>query len=222
MLEMNGISKRWGGKAVLKNIDLRIEAGDTLGLMGPSGGGKSTLARIMLLLENPTGGNIFYCGQRMDKKNKQQMKQFRREVQYISQYPESFFDPNWKLQKSVWEAVTIHKLDKQKARERFESLLQDLQLDAAVLERYPYQVSGGEIQRAALCRALLLEPKLLVLDEATSMLDISVQAQVLTCLKQIQCKRSLTFLMISHDKEVVDWFTDRAFVLTEGELSLIG
>lgn len=222
MVEMKNISKRWkGNHEVLKDVSLTLPKGRSMGLMGPSGCGKSTLARILLCLEPADSGEIHYEGRKLNSGNKKQMKQYRRKVQYISQHPESFFDPNWKLGKSIGEAAFIHGLDTPGLKEEIGSLLQAVHLNEVVLERYPYQVSGGEIQRAALCRALLLEPEVLVLDEATSMLDISVQAQILNILKEIQNARSLSFLFISHDAEVVKWFSEEVLELKEGMLKMI-
>lgn len=224
MIEMKGITKRWktGSKEkILKAVDLGIKEGRTVGLMGSSGCGKSTLARILLCLETPDYGEILYGESRLDKRNRKQMKEYRRDVQYISQHPESFFDPNWKLGKSVREAAFIHGLKDSGLEARVGALLAAVHLNEAILDRYPYQVSGGEIQRAALCRALLLDPGLLVLDEATSMLDISVQAQILNILKELQQKRNLSFLFISHDEEVVRWFSHEIAELKRGHLKII-
>ncbi|PXV91792.1 peptide/nickel transport system ATP-binding protein [Lachnotalea glycerini] len=223
MIEMKNVSKKWqkNETQVLNDVSLKIHEGDSIGLMGSSGSGKSTLARILLLLEPFNEGEIYYRGVRLDIKNKRQIKQYRREVQYISQHPESFFDPNWTLGKSVMEAVAIHHLNRTDTKEKIQKLIHALKLNEAILNRYPYQVSGGEIQRAALCRALLLEPKVLILDEATSMLDISVQAQILNILKQIQKKRNLTFLFISHDTEVAFWFANQVLQLEKGKLSIL-
>jgi peptide/nickel transport system ATP-binding protein len=221
MIELKHITKKWNkteDSVVLNDINLNITEGDCIGLMGRSGCGKSTLARILLLLEPANQGEIYYQGVKLDIKNKKQIKQYRREVQYISQHPESFFDSNWKLGKSILEAASIHHINDSDTSNRIRDLLTLLKLNKSVLDRYPYQISGGEIQRVALCRALLLEPKMLVLDEATSMLDISVQAQILNLLKEIKRQRKLSFLFISHDVEVVEWFTNRMITLEAGKL----
>lgn len=223
MLELRNVCKSYPGKKtgdrteVLHHIDLALEPGKTLGLMGASGSGKSTIARILLMLEPADSGEVYFHGKRVDRKKKALMKQFCGSVQYISQHPESFLDPNWRIGKSVMEAAKVHG-KQEKATQELDALLEQVKLSRAVLDRYPHQVSGGEIQRAALCRALILEPEALILDEATSMLDVSVQAQILNILKGIQQKKSMAYLLISHDKEVVSWFTDHIMELKAGRL----
>lgn len=221
MLEMKGITKSFGKKhpvRVLDQVNFTLEEGKITALMGPSGSGKTTLARLLLLLEPWDEGEILYNGQRVNPRDRSNVLEFRRKVQYISQRPESFFDPMYKLHSSVMEAARVHKLDAGKSEEKLKELLKLVKINEAVLDRYPYQVSGGEIQRVALCRALLLDPEILVLDESTSMLDVSVQAQILNLLKQLREEMGLTYLFIAHDLEVVRHFADRALELREGKL----
>lgn len=220
MLEMKGVCKSYPGKnrvEVLDHVSLRLEKGKTLGLMGKSGSGKSTIARILLMAEPADEGSVYFHGRKVEKRDRGMMRDFRRRVQYISQHPESFLDPNWRIGKSVLEGACVYG-EKRRAQERIGELLEQVKLNRAVLERYPHQVSGGEIQRAALCRALLLEPEVLILDEATSMLDVSVQAQILNILKEIQEREKLSCLLISHDREVVSWFTENVAELRGGRL----
>lgn len=220
MLEMRDVCKSYPGKnrvEVLEHVSLALKAGRTLGLMGQSGSGKSTIARILLMQEPMDAGAVYFHGEKVEKKNRERMKSFRKRVQYISQHPESFLDPNWKIGKSVLEGAAVYG-EKKQVQERLETLLEQVKLSRAVLDRYPHQVSGGEIQRAVLCRALLLNPEVLILDEATSMLDVSVQAQILNILKEIQEKEKLSYLLISHDREVVSWFTDDIVELRGGRL----
>jgi peptide/nickel transport system ATP-binding protein len=222
MLEMKNVTKSFGKKkklCVLDYVNFTLEEGKITALMGSSGSGKSTLARILLLLESCDEGEILYRGQKIDPKNRREVLEFRRKVQYISQRPESFFDPIYKLRTSVLETAMVHHLDMEEARLRLSELLKLVKINKAVLDRYPYQVSGGEIQRVALCRALLLEPEILVLDECTSMLDVSVQAQILNLLKDLKEELGLTYLFIAHDQAVVDWFADDTFELKNGKLS---
>lgn len=210
MIEMKGICKTYRGAKtvpVLRDFSMSLGAGETIALMGKSGSGKSTVAKILLFLENADAGEIWYNGEMLTR-DRRTHRQFRRHVQYISQHPESFFDPARKLSDSVMEAAHIHSIPRKEAQTRLEELLEQTKINRAVLDRYPYQVSGGEIQRVAICRALLLRPAFMVLDEATSMLDVSVQAQVLNILKDLQRKDGLGYLFISHEEDVVEWFTD--------------
>lgn len=221
MLELKGVTKRFGKKhpvCVLNQVDFSLEEGKITALMGQSGSGKSTLARILLFLESCDEGEILYDSMPVDPKNRKEMLQFRRKVQYISQRPESFFDPMYKLRTSVLETVRVHGLPGKKMEEKLKELLELVKINEAILDRYPYQVSGGEIQRVALCRALLLEPEILILDEATSMLDVSVQAQILNLLKELKEELKLTYLFIAHDLEVVCWFADQGFILEKGKV----
>lgn len=225
MLEMKNGSKCFGKKnpiMVLNHVDFSLQEGKITAVMGASGTGKSTLARCLLFLERLDEGEIFYNETLVQLKNHRQMMEFRRKVQYISQRPESFFDHVYKLGTSVMETAKIHKLDMGQTKEKLAELLELTKLNSAVLERYPYQVSGGEIQRLALCRALLLKPEILILDEVTSMLDVSVQAQVLSLLKKLQKEMKLTYLFISHEAEVVNYFADRVVEIKNGRLNYKG
>lgn len=201
---------------VLDHCNLEIQAGEIVGLMGKSGCGKSTLARAILRLIPIDEGCIVFEGQDITKAKAAALKPFRQKVQLISQRPESFFDPMLKLGKSLREPLEVFKLTY--GEDKIEELLETVKLNKTLLDRYPHQVSGGEIQRLSIARALLLEPKLLVLDEPTSMLDISVQAQILHLLKNIQQERKLAYLLITHDTQVAQWMCDRVQVIQNGKL----
>jgi len=144
-------------------------------------------------------------------------KPFRQQVQFISQRPESFFDPLLKLGASLREPLQI--FDLPDSSEIIEAALATVKLSPALLDRYPHQVSGGEVQRLSIARALLLKPKLLILDEPTSMLDISVQAQILQLLKNIRRQEQMAFLFISHDKAVINYMCDRQLYMQEGRIT---
>lgn len=222
MLKAENISKsfidRSNGKTfeLLHDVSLEIKAGEAVALMGGSGSGKSTLARILLRLLSCDSGKIYFQGQNITQATGKDLSIFRRNVQFISQRPESFLDPRQTLGSSLREAFIVFNLpyDEEKIKE----MLDLVKLNAELLQRYPHQVSGGEIQRICLVRALLLEPKLLVLDEPTSMLDISVQAQILHLLRDIRREKQLAYLFITHDKQLAKWLCDRVLHIEQGQL----
>lgn len=222
MLKAENISKsfvdRSDGKnfELLHDVSLELKSGEAVALMGGSGSGKSTLARILLRLLSCDSGKIYFQGQDITKATAKDLSIFRRNVQFISQRPESFLDPRQTLGSSLLEAFTVFNLpyDEEKIKE----MLDLVKLNAELLQRYPHQVSGGEIQRICLVRALLLEPKLLVLDEPTSMLDISVQAQILHLLRDIRMEKQLAYLFITHDKQLAKWLCDRVLHIEQGQL----
>lgn len=222
MLKAENISKsfidRSSGKTfeLLHDVSLEIKAGEAVALMGGSGSGKSTLARILLRLLPCDCGKIYFQGRDITQATAIDLSIFRRNVQFISQRPESFLDPRQTLGCSLQEAFTVFNLpyDEEKIKE----MLDLVKLNAELLQRYPHQVSGGEIQRICLVRALLLEPKLLILDEPTSMLDISVQAQILHLLRDIRQEKQLAYLFITHDKQLAKWLCDRVLHIDQGQL----
>ena len=221
ILEGCGITKRFRGgfgvrgRAVLRDQDIRLRRGETLSLMGPSGCGKSTLARVLMRLIDPDEGSVLFHGEDITRARGRALMPFRRKVQLISQRPETFFDPRMRLGASVLEPLSIFGL--QDRRDRLRRLLNEVKLGDELLSRFPHQVSGGEIQRLSLCRALLLEPEILVLDEPTSMLDISVQAQVLQILRLLRERHGLTCLFITHDRDVAAFMGDRIMTLAPCE-----
>ena len=223
MLEAVEVSKKYWDRSsgrqydVLQSCSLQIAAGEAVGLMGPSGCGKSTLARVLLRLLPTDSGRIIFQTQDVTQLSQKQLKPFRQQVQFISQRPESFFDPLLKLGASLREP--LHIFDLPDSSEIIEAALATVKLSPALLDRYPHQVSGGEVQRLSIARALLLKPKLLILDEPTSMLDISVQAQILQLLKNIRRQEQMALLFISHDKAVINYMGDRQLYMQEGRIT---
>ena len=161
-------------------------------------------------------GKIYFRGTEITKLSGKELAGFRRAVQFISQRPESFLDPRKTLGYSLREALEVFSLPY--AEEQALAMLDLVKLNAKLLERYPHQVSGGEIQRICLVRALLLEPELLILDEPTSMLDISVQAQILHLLKDIRTQKQIAYLFISHDRLISEWLCDRVVRIEQGRI----
>ena len=205
MLKVSHISKTFTGGIIkktrveaVKDVSFTVQDGKTFGIVGNSGCGKSTIANMLLSLIKPDSGTIEIDGT----------------IQIIFQHPETSLDPAKKIGYSLEEPMIIHRMyDKARVRE----LLDLVDLGEELLDRYPHQISGGEAQRIMIARALSLDPKILILDEPTSILDVSVQAQVMTLLKELQEKLGLSYLFISHDLDVVRWFCDEIAVMEEGK-----
>lgn len=222
MLEAKNICKSYDNNTkknslVLNNCNLIIHENEILGLMGESGCGKSSLAKILLKLMSMDKGELYFKGKNITNLKNNKLKFFRQKVQFISQRPETFFDPMMKLYTSLIEPLNIFNIKYDIIT--IENILEQVKLNPAILNRYPHQVSGGEIQRLSLARALLLNPELLILDEPTSMLDISVQAQILHLLKDLQKSKKMSYLFISHDKDVVNWLCDEVFIMENGQIN---
>ncbi|WP_110955453.1 ABC transporter ATP-binding protein [Anaerosinus massiliensis] len=204
---------------ILDQCSLKLREGRALGLMGKSGCGKSTLAKILLGLLAVDTGDVLFDGVSYRTFHRAQWKNFRKKVQFISQSPETFFDPRLTLETSLREPFIVHGLKQREVwNESIAYYLSLVKLHETVLERYPHQLSGGEIQRLSICRALLLEPEVLILDEPTSMLDLSVQAQILQLLRDLFKERKLTCLFISHDQAVLEWICDEIEYLEDGRI----
>jgi len=197
-----------------------VKPGETLGLVGESGSGKSTVARTMLGLIPPSSGQVYFQGQEVLTANGRMKKEFCGKMQIIFQHPESALNPRMKIYESLIEPMLIHKqnLSREEMKSKSRKLLQQVGLSEEHLTRYPHELSGGQIQRVVLARVLSLSPQFLVADEPTSMLDASVQAQVLRILKQIQVENGIGLLFISHDIEVVSWMSDRIAVMYKGQI----
>ena len=201
-------------------VDLAIRRGETLGLVGESGCGKSTLGRTLLRLERATGGSVRYreAGSMIDllALPRERMFEMRRRVQIIFQDPFSSLNPRMPVGEVVGEYLLIHKLPNR--QQRIEALLESVGLSSDYLYRYPHEFSGGQRQRIGIARALSLEPEFIVCDEPVSALDVSVQAQIIRLLRNLQRELGLTFLFISHDLTVVHHLSDRVAVMYVGKL----
>lgn len=207
-------------QSVLEQLNFSITQGQTLGLIGESGCGKSTLARTMLGLTPPSGGKIFLNEQEVLTQRGSLKKEFCGKMQIIFQHPESALNPRMKIAQSLAEPRRIQQRYAKNlaAQEDMDSLLKQVGLSEEHLSRYPHELSGGQIQRVVLARILSLNPEFLVADEPTSMLDVSVQAQVLHILKENQKKHGIGLLFISHDLEVVRWMSDQIAVMYKGQI----
>jgi len=221
-------------KHVVEDVSLAIEAGETLGLVGESGSGKTTLARMILGLVEPSRGTVRVEGTDVAKATGQQMRGLRRQMQPVFQDPYAALNPRMKVLEIVTEPLVIHReqwtVDSEQwpgsrdqwLRSRAVALLKEVGLDESALGRYPHEFSGGQRQRINIARALALRPRLLILDEPVSALDVSVGAQIVNLLRRLQADYGLTYLFISHSMPLVRYLSTRIAVMQAGRLVEMG
>ncbi|MEC8579795.1 MAG: ABC transporter ATP-binding protein [Pseudomonadota bacterium] len=220
ILEINKMGKKYGAFTALQDASLTVLPGETVAIVGESGSGKSTLAKTLLRLEDATSGEALYQGRDLVTMDAAELFALRREIQMVFQDPTQSLNPRMSVYDIISEAFVIHPeiLPKEKWTARVQELLEQVGLNASHMYRYPHQFSGGQRQRIAIARALALEPKLIVCDEAVSALDVSIQAQVITLLNRLQEELGLSYLFIAHDLPLVRDFAHRVVVMQGGRI----
>jgi len=231
LLEVNNLTKKFpikggilgrevGAVYAVNDVSFKIKKGETLGLVGESGCGKTTLGRSLLRLIEPTSGEVFFDGVDITKLDADQMREMRRKMQIIFQDPYASLNPRMTVGGILAEPMEIHGLfkDKEERRKRLLQLLDQVQLPADALNKYPHEFSGGQRQRICIARALAVEPEFIVCDEPVSALDVSVQAQVVNLMMDLQKDLGLTFLFIAHDLKVVEYISNRVAVMYLGNM----
>ena len=222
ILEVKNLKKTFyqnrSSHPAVNRISFSLGKGECLGLVGESGCGKSTTARLITRLIRPDEGSIVLEGQEMTELKGRQLRNMYGRVQMVFQTPQESFDPRCTLGDGIMESMRNQGAGKKAARERMDKLLEMVELEPELARRYPHEVSGGQCQRAAIARALAVNPRLLICDEATSALDVTVQAQVMELLKKLQKEMHLSLLFISHDLALVQALCNRILVMYQGKI----
>ncbi len=232
VIEARELRKRFGGtggwfgrantasRPAVDGVSLKVHRGETVAIVGESGCGKSTTARMIMRLLTPNAGAVFWHGEEVTRRSTRELRPLRRRLQMVFQDPFASLNPRMTIENSVAEGLRVHQpeLDRRQRRDRVAAMLHQCGLDPDIMSRYPHQFSGGQRQRIGIARALIVEPGALVLDEPVSALDVSVQAQILNLLREIQQQRQLGYLFISHDLAVVRHVADRILVMHDGKI----
>jgi ABC-type oligopeptide transport system ATPase subunit len=219
--------RRTGEVRAVDDVSLDISEGETLGLVGESGSGKSTLGRLILRLIEPTSGAIIFNGVDLLQANGSEIRRLRRDMQIIFQDPFGSLDPRYRVEEVIAEPLILHQkigenLGRDGRRQRVKELLQAVGMDESAMPRYAHEFSGGQRQRIGIARALALRPKFIVADEPVSALDVSVGAQIVNLLRQLQHDFGLTYLFISHSMPIVRYLATRIAVMYQGKIVEVG
>jgi peptide/nickel transport system ATP-binding protein len=217
------IPRTVGSVKAVSNVSLSIARGETFGLVGESGCGKTTLGRLVVALEKPDSGEIWFDGDNLNKLSRGRLRNKRRAMQLMFQDPYSSLDPRMRVGDILSEPLVIHHVgNNEERRKRVGELLHEVGLNPRAVERYPHEFSGGQRQRIGLARALALNPRLIVADEPVSALDVSIRSQILNLMNRLQETHDLTYIVISHDLGVIRYVSDRIGVMYLGKLVEVG
>jgi ABC-type microcin C transport system duplicated ATPase subunit YejF len=231
LVEVEAVSKNYPRRVglrqedhfVVREVNLSIARGETLGLVGESGSGKSTVARMLLQLIEPTAGEVLFEGKPLPRASSAAMRALRRRMQIVFQDPYAALNPRMKVRQILAEPFAVHRESPPEGLPtRLRELLHSVGLEESALSRYPHEFSGGQRQRINIARALALRPRVLVLDEPVSALDVSVGAQVINLLRDLQQTHALTYLFISHSMPLVRYLCDRVAVMQHGRMVELG
>lgn len=219
LVSLQGVSVVFGGKVrALDDVSLSIERGDIVGLVGESGSGKTTLCRVLVGLTSPSAGSVSVGGETVAQQLSRQPLAFRRRVQMLLQDAVASLSPRMTIGRTLREPITIHSLPKAEAEQRLQAILQRLGLPADVVAKFPHQISGGQARRVGVARALVMQPEIIVADEPTAGLDVSVQGELLNLLLDLQREYALTYLLVSHNLNVIRRVTRRTAVMYLGQI----
>ena len=223
ILKVEALTKTFSGQreiAAVNGISCELFPGECLAIIGESGSGKTTAVNMISRLTDVTTGSIFLEGQEITRRKGKQLREVYRQMQMVFQTPTDSFDPRRTLGDGIGESLRNAGLTRKETQKRVEALLEKCGLPGEFANRYPHQVSGGQCQRAAIARALAIEPKLLICDEATSALDVTVQKEIISLLNELRKQRgkNLSILFICHDISLVQQFCDRVLVMYRGEI----
>lgn len=233
LLKVTGLTKHYpirrgvlgrakGEVRAATDVSLELGRGETLALVGESGCGKTTVGRTIMQFETPTSGSVVFDGQELTTMSPGDLRRVRQDIQYVFQDPFTSLNPRMRVDEIVAEPLEIHGVGRERRRSRVSELLELVGLPTELASRYPRQLSGGQRQRVGIARALALEPKLLILDEPVSALDVSVQAQVINLLTALQAELGLSYLFIAHDLAVVRHLSHRVAVMYLGRIVELG
>lgn len=212
-------SRKTGDVKAVDGVTFTVNRGETFGIVGESGCGKSTTGRLVMQLLRPTAGSVIFDGKELTTMNKEELRQLRKEIQMVFQDPYASLDPRKTVENIIMEPLVIHNIGtKEEQQAKVYDLLAKVGLNPSHAKRYPHEFSGGQRQRIGIARALALDPKLIICDEPVSALDVSIQAQIINLLKELQAEFNYTFIFISHDLSVVKHICDRIGVMYLGKM----